>query len=331
MNKVRKSTEYNLNVLLQQLVAEQAGVEEIYLFGSRAYGTGSMRSDCDLLVRPKIGKNVKSSDLRDFSITYCAALDFFLAEGGTARSCANDSYVYAESFEKLASRLDAVKLWSRTEGFCDFAFHESGSWSFKTAESANFAMTVLPDEYLVEQAWLEKIRDVEKAGLPARPYLGDTLGKATTFIQEVTRRMVFQQNQLGQKGQAKNGWTVNLQNEYDCQNLFYTVIKPWLPALGREEVAIYFDDQKKISDFSLFEGKLIIEMKFIDSAVSKAAVAKSLEGLGKFYSRNANVGILLIIIFVKSGKIDVDEARWEADFTHIHKAPSVITMVVKVP
>src|SRR5690606_29060212 len=102
----------------------------------------------------------------------------------------------AESFEKLASRLDAVKLWSRTEGFCDFAFHESGSWSFKTAESANFAMTVLPDEYLVEQAWLEKIRDVEKAGLPARPYLGDTLGKATTFIQEVTRRMVFQQNQL---------------------------------------------------------------------------------------------------------------------------------------
>lgn len=192
-------------------------------------------------------------------------------------------------------------------------------------------MTVLPDEYLVEQAWLEKIRDVEKAGLPARPYLGDTLGKATTFIQEVTRRMVFQQNQLGQKGQAKNGWTVNLQNEYDCQNLFYTVIKPWLPALGREEVAIYFDDQKKISDFSLFEGKLIIEMKFIDSAVSKAAVAKSLEGLGKFYSRNANVGILLIIIFVKSGKIDVDEARWEADFTHIHKAPSVITMVVKVP
>lgn len=89
--------------------------------------------------------------------------------------------------------------------------------------------------------------------------------------------------------------------------------------------------KKKISDFSLFEGKLIIEMKFIDSSVSKTATAKTMEGLRRFYSRNANVGALLMIVYVKAGKVDVDAPRWEAEFTHTHTAPSVITMVVEVP
>lgn len=245
MKKIRKTVEHNLKELLELLLSEQAHLDEIYLFGSRRYATGSLRSDCDLLIRPTPGKNVRSSDLRDFAVENCEALDFFLAEGGTARSCANDSYVYGESFEKLADRLDAVMLWTRSKGFTDFAFQESGSWILKTAENVSFLMTVLPDEYLGEQVWLEKVRKVEQSGLPVRPYIGDTLTKAMIFIQETARRMVLQSAQLRQRGQAKDGWTVNLQNEYDCQNLFYTVIKPWLPGIRREEVAIYFDDQKK--------------------------------------------------------------------------------------
>lgn len=328
---MRKNIKYNLNEILSLLLSQQDGIDEVYLFGSRAYATGSLRSDCDLLVLPAPGKNVKSSDLRDFAVAECEALDFFLVEGGTARSSANDSYIYAESFEKLATRLDAVLLWRRSEGFADFSFQDSGSWIFATAENVNFGMTVLPDEYLGEQAWLQKIRSVEQAGLPTRPYIGDSLSKAVTFLQDVARRMIFSPDQLGQKGQAKSGWTVQLHDEYDCQNLFFTVVKPWLPSLSREEIAIHFDGQKKISDFSLFEGRLIIEMKFIDDGVSKAAVAKTLNGLSKFYLQNANIGCLLFIIYVKSSEVNLDTTRWEAEFTLPHKVPSVTTMVVEVP
>lgn len=331
MTTIRKTVEHDLKKLLESLIAEQSNLEEIYLFGSRAYGTGSLRSDCDLLICPTFGKNVKSSELRDFAVTKCEALDFFLVEGSTARSCTNDSYVYAASFKELAARLDAILLWTRSDGFADFAFRDSGSWILKTAGNVSFNMTTLPDQYVSEQAWFGKIRTVEKSGLPVRPYIGDSLTRAVTFIQEIARRMVLQPDQLQQRGQAKNGWTVSLQDEYDCQNLFYTVIKPWLPELGREEIEIYFDNQKKISDFSLFEGKLTIEMKFIDSGVSKAAVAKTLEGVGRFYSRNSNIGCLLMIVYVKAGTVDVDAARWEAEFTHVHHMPSVITIVIEAP
>lgn len=329
MSEIRGHDEYDLKELLGSLTTAQINIDEIYLFGSRAYATGSLRSDCDLLVRPTPGRNVRSSDLRDFAQTNCEALDFFLVEGGTARSCSNDSYVHAESFEQLSARLDAVLLWKRSEGFTNFSFGEDG-WSFRTASSATFHMTVLPDAYIGEQAWLRKIASVERSGLPVRPYIGDTLKKAVVFIQEITRGIILRPEDLGQRGQAKSGWTVNLNDEYDCQNLFFTVVKPWLPGLSREEVAICYDDQDKRSDFSLFEGKLIIEMKFIKDNASKSTVVKTLEGLSSFYIRNNNIGCLLIIVYVKAG-VDIDKTKWESDFTHANRAPSVITMVVKVP
>ena len=37
--------------------------------------------------------------------------------------------------------------------------------------------------------------------------------------------MLFRREDLGKKGAAKDGWTVDLQSEYDFQNLFFTVIK----------------------------------------------------------------------------------------------------------
>jgi hypothetical protein len=277
------------------------------------------------------GKNVKGSDLLEFALEHCKAIDFFLAAGETARSCANDSFVSASTFDDLVSRLDAVLLWTRTRGFENFGFRDGGSWLFKTSSQIDFVMTVLPDDHIADAAWLGKIKKVEQSGLPVQPYLGDTLPKAITVIQHVVRHMVMSSADLRPSGKARAGWTVNLQDEYDCQNLFYTVVKPWLPALGREEVAVYFDEQKKISDFSLFEGKLIIEMKFVDSSGSKAQVGKTLEGLAAFYRRNSNVQCLLMIVFVKVGTVNVDPAKWEAEFSHPHNAPSILTMVVEVP
>ena len=75
-----------------------------------------------------------------------------------------------------------------------------------------------------------------------------------------------------------------------------------------------YDGQNKVSDFSLFDGKLIIEMKFIDSTGKKSEVVKTLGGLSNFYAQNANVGALLFVIFV-TNDVAVDERKWESDFT----------------
>jgi predicted nucleotidyltransferase len=324
-----KTIDYNLRSLLEELVERESGITELYVFGSRAYGTGSLRSDCDVLVRADPRMNVKASRLRDFAIERCPALDLFLCIDARAVSAANDSFVYASTFEDLVDKLDAIKLWVRDGGFEAFGFPVSGNWTFQAAGQVDFVHTSLPDGPIADLAWQLKIKNAEAAGLPTQPFIGDSLMKAVAQVSDIARRMIFQRCQLGQRGFAKDGWTVNLSSEYDCQNLFFTVVKPWLPGLGREETAIHFDDQAKRADFSLFEGRLVIEMKFIDSPGKKAEVVKTLDGLSRFYARNANIGCLLIIIFVKHD-VSLDASKWEADYSFKTTAPQVVTIVVRL-
>lgn len=96
-------------------------------------------------------------------------------------------------------------------------------------------------------------------------------------------------------------------------------------------VAINYDGKDKKSDFSLFHSRLIIEMKFIDTPVKEAAVVKTLHGLQDFYTRHANIGCLLIIIYVKEGTVSIDAAKWEADFSYRMASPIVTTIVIPVP
>jgi len=317
---------HNLKALLDALVTAQPKIASLYLFGSRAYETGSTRSDCDILVGVSSGNHVRSSELRDFAMKHCSALDFFIATGGHAISCLNDSFVYADSFDELTKRLDAVLMWDKASGFQNVPF----DWFFETSAFVDFAPTCLPNASVNELSWQTIIKRAEHSGLPSYPYIGDTIDKATAMITEVAKRMVLRSSDLGQRGNAKNGWTVNLASEYDCQNLFYSVMKPWIPSVGREEVTIRYDDQDKIADFNLFDSKLVIEMKFIDSDSKKREVVKTLDGLSRFYARNANIRVLLILVFVKAS-VDVDATRWVSDYTFFKNTPRVITHVIIVP
>lgn len=321
---------HDLKNLLESLTVQESAITEIYLFGSRAYGTGSLRSDCDLLVRAMPDASIKSSKLRDFALKNCKALDLFLCTEARATSAANDSFVHAGDFERLVSKLDAVKIWTRPDGFLNFGFKDSGDWTFEVSEAVDFQMTCLPNEYLADWAWTAKLAKVEASGLPTRPFLGDSLSKVADQIVDVARRMIFEAEDLGQRGVAKAGWTVDLKSEYDCQNLFFTVVSPWLVSLEREQIAIKFDDQKKQSDFSLVEGRLIIEMKWIDTPGKKAEVVKTLDGLARFYASNSNVGGLLFIIFVKRG-VAIGTSQWEDKYSFPHAAPFVRTVLIEVP
>lgn len=130
---MKKYVDYHLQALLSKLVATEPGIVELYLFGSRAYGTGSTRSDRDILVRADPQLNVKPGNLRDFMTDSCPALDLFLCTDSRAVSAANDSFIYAANFDELVRRLDAVKLWARHGGFADFSFPTSGNWTFRTS------------------------------------------------------------------------------------------------------------------------------------------------------------------------------------------------------
>ena len=327
---MQEVTKYDLKTLLSTLFENQPAIREVYLFGSRAYRTDSLRSDCDLIVRSDENSNVRSSDLRNFAIQECPALDFFIAEGGRAISCMNDSFVKAGSFCELVSKLDATLLWSKKAGFTEFEFGSKAGWVFCTSADVVHVPTVLPSDYISESSWQSLKKKTEQRGLPIQPFIGDTIDEATAQITDVAQKMVFSPCDLGQKGQAKDGWTANLSNEYDCQNLFYTVVKPWLPQLGREEVEVIYDTQKKISDFSLFEGKLIIELKYIDSDSKKREVVKTLDGLSRFYSKNTNASCLLFLIYVASS-VSLDDSKWEADYSFAKTMPRVITKVIRLP
>lgn len=89
-------------------------IEEIYLFGSRVYGTGSLRSDIDILIYAP--KGVRHDDILPI-IENENVLDIFeTTTKKEARSFANDSRLLREN---LIVTIDAKLLWSRLEGYVE--------------------------------------------------------------------------------------------------------------------------------------------------------------------------------------------------------------------
>jgi REase_DpnII-MboI/Nucleotidyltransferase domain len=312
---------YNLKALTERLVYEFSNISSLHIFGSRRYGTMSLRSDCDILVTTN--DHIPEFRLRNFSADHCPALDFFIVSGAKAVSCINNSFVIAESYDDLVGKLNAVQFWDRNIGFLG----PDIPWTFETHASAGFLFTTLPNAFLEYQSFHKHMGQVASSGLSVNPYIGDTPEKVSGFIMGLIDRMVMKPSDVGQRGLAKDGWTVHLSSEYDFQNLFYTVVKPWIPSLGREEITIRYDEQDKFADFNLFSNQIIVEMKYIDTVGKKADVVKTLEGLSSFYLNHANVRVLILAILVKK-TVDIDQHKWEHDFTYFAQTPKVITKVV---
>ncbi|WP_423488733.1 nucleotidyltransferase domain-containing protein [Mycobacteroides sp. PCS013] len=102
----------SLRETLLQLLNQLGVSADVYLFGSRRYKTGSVRSDIDLLLVAPRG--LGSEDLE--AIRYLEPyLDVFEVIGGVARGLVNDSRINAIDFEQLVSMVDAVQLLSGGE------------------------------------------------------------------------------------------------------------------------------------------------------------------------------------------------------------------------
>ncbi len=324
---MQQVTGVDLKVLIKSLTGKFQQIEAVHIFGSRRYKSGSTRSDIDLLLT--VTGHIKPADLRGFATELCPSLDLFVLENGKAVSAANESFVTAGDNASLITDLNALLLFDRADGYTE------GVEEFISVEIDNrytdMEPTALPnassDVYEI-RALAKYFLAAEKNGLPVKPYLGVSVDEATSFVTDVIRRMLEAAGTVTRHGQAHVGWTASLKNEYDFQNLFWLVAKPWLPSLGREEVAIKYDGQEKRSDFSMFNSKLIIEFKHINDDGDKRAILKTLSGLREFYLQHANVKVLLFAILVEP-TVEIDAAKWESDYSYEQHEPSVRTIVVR--
>jgi hypothetical protein len=281
----------------------------------------------DILVELAQGVRIRPQELRTFSSEHCPALDLFVADGGKAVSCANESCVQAESLLALVSRLEAICFWTRAAG----ELAADIDWQFRIPLVVDFEPTSLLTNEPVSGKWLRSfrahVREVAAAGLPVQPYIASTATEVAGFLVDTLRRLVTASNDLSPKGK---GWKIRFKSEYDFQNLFFLAFKPWLPGLAREEITITYDSQKKSADFNLFYNQVIVEMKHVRNANTKAAVVKTLNGLGNFYENHPNVRVLVFAVLVAKN-VELDDAKWESDFSYVERQPQVWTRIFREP
>lgn len=131
----------------------------------------------------------------------------------------------------------------------------------------------------------------------------------------------------GTKAKNINVNSIKISSEYDFQNLIHLVLRPWLPSVEAENIAVIFDGNTKNADFSIKGNSLIVEAKYIDTNGKKNDTLKTLEGLKSFYSNNANVKALLFLILVED-VVDMDKHKIEEEFSLQRKEPSVCVKVI---
>ena len=115
--------EINLEQQLEK-ITKYPSVESVYLFGSRAYRTGSTRSDVDILIYSPDEEIPDDCLLELFKDE--PALDLFLTRDlRDAKSVINSSHIFKEDLIKV---IDAVLVWSKSEGIIHSAIEKFFSW-----------------------------------------------------------------------------------------------------------------------------------------------------------------------------------------------------------
>lgn len=323
---MREEDIFDLEAIIKILAGKFPEIDSIHLFGSRGYETGSTRSDIDILLISDT--RIQPAKLRDFTLEHSTALDLFILDNGKAVSVANESYLEAENNEELLKRVDAVLLYSRGNGSSAELIRRK---KIEVDKRINHELTSLPNgtaEYWEVSALQKYFKAARQNGLTVKPYLGVSTEEASEFIITVIRSLIDVNSNVTNHGQAKDGWTKDLNNEYDFQNLFWITVKPWLPNLSREQIAIIYDGNKKQSDFSIFNDQLVLELKHIKDDGDKRETVKTLEGLKSFYTVHPNIRRLIFAILVDKS-VDLDDRKWEADFSYKDENPSVITVVIR--
>lgn len=314
-------TNWDLKEIIDDLVQDLTEVEAVYLFGSRGYDTGSTRSDIDLLVYSKIA--IKDYSLISWLHEKYPPVDVFkTTDLKVAMSVINKSVLQRES---LTTSLDAIELWSKDNGFST-SFQR---WIQTTDNVTVFKMTstgVYHRQHPIE-LMMDYDRLLKSMNLPSF-FLGNSWLEVGNSIISIIEKAMDIPPRFSVRATKFSFNTIKLANEYDFQNLVHLLLRPILPAIEPENTVVTIDGNEKKADFGLMDNKIIIELKHIRDASTKAEVIKTLDGLNNFYSVNPNVNLLLFIILYDGVKVDLDKTVLEAKYNkHSQKPPMIIRFI----
>lgn len=314
---------WDLQKIVKRIVELVPGTLEIHLFGSRAYGTGSRRSDIDLLLRTK--QVVNPLDIRDPIHNEFPPVDIFKTHDLlNAESIANGSTISARPpHENLIAQLEAIPLWE------DGAFNEDFcSWWQETAPGVEYQMTVAMYPKDVDFSIVRE--DLARQGIPDT-LLGSNWLQVGTMLLDIIGRSSAAGDFFNKRAANFKVESLTLTSEYDFQNLIAAVLRPWIPAFARESLTIRYDGQEKIADFTMQGSKIIIEAKHIRDAGTKAKVLKELDGLCRFYKQEPTCKLILCPIlcdFDSNQQLLVDAEGLAADFSRKYGEPVWMTRAI---
>lgn len=315
---------WNLKEIVTVLTQNIPDITDLYLFGSRAYKTGSVRSDIDLLAlttAPLTAPSINSWIHDKFP----PADLFYSYDNKVAISISNGSSIrIREKYANLPEQLDAIKLWDNKSGFSSFT-----DWNQEALEGFSFPMSIIP------QKWNDSPDNVLENALKRIEETGISTFFAGSTVQEISKTLlrimeISLKKPLDFQKKARNFSfdLLKIANEYDFQNYIQAILRPIFPDISPEPVEVIIDGNTKKADFALNHNHMVIEAKWIDSANKKDAVIKTLDGLTSFYKENPQIKSLLFLILYKDG-VDLDENTLTARFEKQYSDPPVFVRFYK--
>ena len=133
----------DLKNVVNRLIEVHSSITELYLFGSRAYVTNSLRSDIDILAVSS--EELNKGEINDWLPIEFPMVDLFITDTELTRadSASNGSVIKRkpEKANSLIAQLDAITLWTKKDGFNN----KYTGWEQRILKDIDFKMSVIPD------------------------------------------------------------------------------------------------------------------------------------------------------------------------------------------
>lgn len=315
---------WDLRKICEKLTENHSEIEEIYLFGSRAYKTGSLRSDIDLLAM--CSRNIPITSITGWLAEMFPPVDLFLSsDGKNAFSVINGSCLEKRGEESLVEQIDAIKLWKKGEGIDD-TFND---WVQETDRKTDFQMSIIPGPLVedLDRSINKVMAELESKNIKTY-FAGKNWDEISESIIGIIEKAFIKPSKYSKRAQNFSYDTIKLKDEYDFQNLIHLLLRPIFPSIEPENLVITIDGSKKNADFGILDNGVIIEAKFIKDTSSKSAIIKTLRGLADFYKYNPNVKSLIFFVLYNPDVV-LDEVNLNDRFSRAYDPVPIHVRFIK--
>lgn len=300
---------YNLRDIIKFISDKLPSINEIYIFGSRSYGTKSIRSDIDLLAISE--KFINPNEINEALHEKYPAIDLFITDDNKcelARSVTNGSYVKKRAKKLLVEQLDAKILWKKqgNEFFNEIFLYQD------IIKGREYKMSIVNSPSMDFIDLNNRVIDLKERGIDTF-FSGSNWDEISNNVIKIIENSFNLPNRFSKKAKQISFDTLKIKDEYDFQNWIHILLRPIFPTITPEPFTINFNGSSKNADFSISNNNIIIEAKYIKDQNTKSNVENVISGLKDFYMKNPNVNILIFLVLYNP-RVKIDNLKSEADF-----------------